>query len=164
MQKVSPFVWFDTQAEEASNFYVEVFSKIFPDSKINEVVRYPKAAEEVSGKPAGSVMTVSFTLGGLDFTAINGGPHLKLSGGVSFVIDCKNQEEVDYFWDKLSEGGEAGQCGWINRDKFGMTWQVVPSALPELLSNPDPATAEKVMAAMLKMTKIDIEGLRKAAE
>ena len=163
-QRLTPFVWFDSQAEEATKFYVETFSKYFPNSKINNVVKYPEAAEEVSGKKAGTVMTVDFTLAGLNFTAINGGPYLKLSGGVSFVIDCENQEQVDYFWEKLGEGGEQGQCGWINRDKFGMTWQVVPSELPALVGNPDPVKADRAMKAMLQMTKLDIQALRDATE
>lgn len=109
-------------------------------------------------------MVVSFELEGQEFTAINGGPHFKFSGAISFVVNCKTQKEVDYFWEKLSEGGEKGQCGWINRDKFGLTWQIVPTALGELMSDPDPVKSGKVMEAMLKMTKIDIVGLKKAYE
>lgn len=160
-QKITPFLWFDTQAEDAAKFYVSVFK----NSRITNTSYYPEEGQEVTGKPAGSVMVVEFELDGQKFTALNGGPHFKMSGAVSFVIDCKDQEEVDYFWEKLSaEGGESGQCGWINHDKFGVTWQVVPEALGRLLGDPDKEKAGRVMEAMLKMTKIDISELEKAHE
>ncbi len=153
MQKLTPFLWFDHQAEEAAQFYTSVFK----DSKLGKVMRYDAASAKASGMPEGSALTVEFELNGLSFTALNGGPHLKFSGAVSFVITCDTQEEIDYYWDKLSEGGEAGQCGWINRDKFGLTWQVVPRDLPKLISNPGG------MQAMLGMTKLDIAALESAA-
>ena len=153
MQKLTPFLWFDHEAEEAAQFYTSVFK----NSKLGKAMRYDAAAAKASGMPEGSVLTIEFELNGLSFTALNGGPVMKFSGAVSFVITCDTQEEIDYYWDKLSEGGEAGQCGWINRDKFGLTWQVVPSNLPELISNP------KGMQAMLGMTKFDIAALQAAA-
>lgn len=161
MQKVTPFFWFEKQAEEAANFYVSVF----PNSKVKMVNRYDEAGAKASGQAVGSAMVVAFELNGQDFSAINGGaqPFAKPSGMVSFVINCENQEEVDHFWSKLSEGGEEGQCGWINHDKFGITWQVVPTALPKLLGDPDPAKAQRVMMAMLQMKKIDIKTLEDAA-
>lgn len=152
MHKITPFLWFDSQAEEAAKFYTSVFK----NSKMGAIMRYDAASAKVAGRPEGSVLTVAFELEGLPFTALNGGPVLTMGGGVSFVISCDTQEEIDYYWDKLSEGGEPGQCGWINHDKFGMTWQVVPSMLPELLSNP------RAMQAMLKMTKLDIAALKNA--
>ena len=162
-QKITPCLWFESQAEEAANFYVSVFSAKGRNSKVGKVTRYPKAAEEVSGKPAGSVMTVEFELGGQKFTAINGGPDFKFSEAVSFVVDCETQEEIDYFWEKLSAGGDpkAQICGWL-KDKFGLSWQVVPAVLGELLQDPDPEKAEKAMQAMLKMGKIVIEDLKKS--
>ena len=154
MQKINPFLWFDSQAEEAAKFYTSVFK----DSKMGTVIRYDAAAAKASGRPEGSVLTVEFELMGLPFVALNGGPAMAFSGAVSFVITCDTQEEIDYYWEKLSEGGEAGQCGWINRDKFGLTWQVVPANLPELIGNP------KSMQAMLGMKKLDIDKLEAAAE
>ncbi|MDD5318456.1 MAG: VOC family protein [Candidatus Pacebacteria bacterium] len=159
-QKITPFLWFDTQAEEAAEFYVSIFK----NSKVGDISRYSKEAAEASGKPEGSVMVISFELEGQKFTAINGGPQFKFSGAVSFLVNCTTQDEVDWFWDKLSEGGEKGQCGWINRDKFGVTWQIVPEALGELMSDPDPEKSARVMQAMLKMTKINIAELEKAYE
>ena len=153
MQKVTPFLWFDSQAEEAAKFYTSVFK----NSKMGKVLRYDAAAAKASGRPEGSVLTVEFELEGLPFTALNGGPQLQMSGAVSFVITCDTQEEIDYYWEKLSEGGETGQCGWINRDKFGVTWQVVPAGLPELIKTPGG------MQAMLSMTKFDIAALKAAA-
>jgi predicted 3-demethylubiquinone-9 3-methyltransferase (glyoxalase superfamily) len=164
-QKIVPFLWFENQAEEAASFYVSIFSAREGNSKIGKVTRYPKAAEEVSGKPAGSVMTVEFELNGQKFTAINGGSDFKFSEAISFVVDCESQEEVDYYWEKLSEGGDlkAQICGWL-KDKFGLSWQIVPAVLGELLQDRDPEKAEKVMQAMLKMSKIVIEDLEKAQE
>ena len=154
MQNITPFLWFDTQAEEAALFYTSVFK----DSKMGSVMRYDAASAKAAGKPEGSALTVSFEIGGLPFTALNGGPRFAFTSAVSFVIPCESQEEIDYYWDKLSEGGEAGQCGWINRDKFGITWQVVPKDLPSLISNP------KAMQAMLGMTKLDVAALKSAAQ
>lgn len=155
MQKVTPFLWFDGKAEEAMNFYVSIFK----NSKIGKVVRYGDAGPG----PKGSVMTATFELEGQQFTALNGGPHFKFTEAISFVVDCKSQEEVDELWEKLSAGGEPGHCAWL-KDKFGLSWQIVPSVLVELLSNPDPAKSKRVMAAMLKMTKIDIAKLKQAAQ
>ncbi|HEV3245383.1 MAG TPA: VOC family protein [Candidatus Paceibacterota bacterium] len=154
MQKITPFLWFDSQAEEAAKFYTSVFK----NSKMGKVLRYDAAASKAAGRPEGSVLTVEFELEGLPFTALNGGPQLQMSGAVSFVITCETQEEIDYYWEKLSDGGEAGQCGWINRDKFGVTWQVVPAGLPELIKTPGG------MQAMLGMTKFDIAALKAAAD
>lgn len=154
MQKIHPFLWFDTQAEEAMNFYVSIFK----NSKVIKIVRHGEAGPG----PKGSVMTASFELDGQQFTALNGGPHFKFSEAVSFVVDCKSQEEVDDLWEKLSAGGQPGQCGWL-KDKFGLSWQIVPSVLVELLSDPDPEKSQRVMQAMLKMTKIEIAALQQAA-
>ena len=154
MQKITPFLWFDTQAEEAARFYVSVF----PNSRIKTVTRYGDAGPG----PSGSVMTVAFELDGDGFTGLNGGPQFKFTEAVSFVVHCKDQAEVDHYWDRLSEGGEPRVCGWLN-DRFGLRWQIVPDALVELLSHPDPATAQRVMGAMMQMTKIDIAKLREAA-
>lgn len=158
MQKITPFLWFDTQAEEAVNFY----TSIFRNSKIVNVARYGDDAARVSGRPRGSVMTVAFELDGQPFVALNGGPVFSFSPAISFVVDCATQEEVDRLWDQLSSGGEQQQCGWL-RDKYGVTWQIVPSVLGELMSHPDPAKSQRVMQAMLQMTKLDINGLRQAA-
>lgn len=154
MQKITPFLWFDMQAEEAALFYTSVFK----NSKMGSVMRYDVASAKATGRPEGSALTVAFELEGLLFTALNGGPHLKMSGGISFVISCDTQEEIDYYWKKLTDGGEAGQCGWVNHDKFGVTWQVVPSMLPKLISNPGG------MQAMLKMTKLNIQELERAGQ
>jgi predicted 3-demethylubiquinone-9 3-methyltransferase (glyoxalase superfamily) len=153
MQKIHPFLWFDNQAEEAMNFYVSIFK----NSKVGKVVRYGEAGPG----PKGSVMTATFELEGQPFTALNGGPHFKFNEAISFVVDCKSQAEVDELWEKLSAGGEPGQCGWL-KDKFGLSWQIVPSVLMELLSDPDPEKSQRVMAAMLKMTKIEIATLKQA--
>jgi len=155
MQKIHPFLWFDSQAEEAMNFYVSIFK----NSKIGKVVRYGDAGPG----PKGSVMTATFELEGQQFTALNGGPHFKFTEAISFVVDCKTQDEVDELWEKLSAGGQPQQCAWL-KDKFGLSWQIVPSALVELLSDPDPAKSKRVMEAMMKMTKIDIAKLRQAAQ
>ncbi len=157
MQKITPFLWFDNQAEEAAKFY----TSIFKNSTIKGDDEYLESAEEVAGKPAGSVMTVSFELDGQEFIALNGGPNFKFTEAVSFMIDCKDQEEVDYYWERLSEGGEESQCGWL-KDKFGLSWQVVPKALGELMGDPDKEKADRVMAAMLKMKKIIVADLQKA--
>lgn len=163
MQKITPFFWFDKEAEEAAKFYVSVF----PNSKITATTYYDENSSKASGMKAGQVMTVAFELGGEHFTALNGGKpegwDTKFTGAISFVINCKDQAEVDHYWDKLGEGGKTGVCGWIYRDKFGITWQVVPTILPELLNDPDRTKAGRVMQAMLKMKKIVIENLEKAA-
>ena len=157
MQKIIPHLWFDDKAEEAANFYVSIFK----NSKIGNIARYPKAAEEVSGRPAGSVMTVEFELEGQKFIALNGGPIFKFTEAISFVIDCKTQEEIDEFWKKLTEGGEESVCGWL-KDKYGLSWQVVPTILGEMLKDKDPSKSERVMQAMLKMKKIDVKKLEEA--
>jgi len=158
MQKITPFLWFDTQAEEAVNHYVSIFR----NSKITNVARYGDDAARVSGRPKGSVMTVAFELDNQPFVAINGGPVFTFSPAISFVVDCKTQEDVDRLWDQLSAGGEQQQCGWL-RDRYGVTWQIVPSVLGALLSNPDAAKSQRVMQAMLEMKKLDINGLQQAA-
>src|SRR5215831_5555628 len=155
MQHITPFLWFDKEAEEAANFYVSVF----PNSTIGAVARYGEAGPG----EAGSVMTVEFELNGLRFVALNGSPEFKFTEAVSFVINCETQEEVDDYWAKLSEGGEEGPCGWL-KDRYGLSWQVVPKVLVELLKDPDPAKAQRVMGAMLQMGKIEIEPLRRAYE
>ncbi|MBI2515444.1 MAG: VOC family protein [Opitutae bacterium] len=154
MQDITPFLWFATQAEQAAKFYVSVFNK----SKILGVARYPKDAPG----PAGSVMTVRFRLLGQEFTALNGGSVYKITPAVSFVINCKTQKEVDYYWRRLSAGGKKIQCGWLE-DKFGVSWQVVPVQLIELCTDQDPAKAQRVFQTMLKMVKLDIAKLKKAA-
>jgi predicted 3-demethylubiquinone-9 3-methyltransferase (glyoxalase superfamily) len=154
MKGLTPCLWFDTEGEEAATLYTSVF----PNSKILEVARYGEAGP----RKAGTVMTVSFELNGQKFLALNGGPDFKFNEAISFQIDCENQEEVDLYWDKLSEGGEEGPCGWL-KDRFGVSWQVVPTRLPELLVDPDREKAQRVMAAMLKMKKIQIEELEAAA-
>ena len=154
-QKITPNLWFDTEAEEAANFYVSVF----PNSRIVGVSRYTEAGP----REAGTVMTVAFELDGQRFVALNGGPDFSFSEAISFVVDCETQEEVDTYWETLSEGGEEGPCGWL-KDKFGLSWQVTPTALPRLLADPDTEKAQRVMAAMLEMKKIDIEALERAAE
>jgi predicted 3-demethylubiquinone-9 3-methyltransferase (glyoxalase superfamily) len=153
MQKITPFLWFDNQAEEAAKFYVSIFK----NSKIVGVTRYGEAGPG----PKGSAMTVKFDLEGLEFIALNGGPHFKFTEAISFSVDCKRQEEVDEFWRRLSEGGEEGQCGWL-KDKYGLSWQVNPRILGEMLSDPDPEKSKRVMEAMLKMKKIDIARLKQA--
>jgi predicted 3-demethylubiquinone-9 3-methyltransferase (glyoxalase superfamily) len=155
LQKITPFLWFDRQAEEAANFYVS----IFPNSKVVKVVRCGAGGPG----PAGSALTVEFQLEGQQFVGLNGGPVFKFSEAVSFVVNCQTQEEVDTYWEKLSAGGAQVQCGWL-KDKFGLSWQIVPTALPELLSDPDPKKSGRVMQAMMTMKKIDIRGLREAYE
>ena len=157
MQKITPFLWFDNQAEAAVKFY----TSIFKNSKIGKIARYDEAGAKVSGRPAGSVMTVEFQLEGQEFTALNGGPEFKFTEAVSFVVNCQSQEEVDTYWKKLSAGGAEVECGWI-KDKFGLSWQIVPTILPELLSGPDPAKSARAMKAMLKMKKLDIRALQEA--
>jgi predicted 3-demethylubiquinone-9 3-methyltransferase (glyoxalase superfamily) len=158
-QKITPFLWFDHQAEEAANIYVSMFK----NSRIESIARYDEEGAKVAGRPAGSVMTVAFQLDGQDFTALNGGPHFKFTEAISLVVNCETQDEVDHFWQKLSAGGREVQCGWL-KDRYGISWQVVPTVLPEMLQDKDPARARRVKAAMLKMTKIDIEALKRAYE
>ena len=159
MQKISPFLWFDSQAEEAAKFYVSVFK----NSKINRTTRYPEEAANKIGREPGSVMTVELALDGVEFVALNAGPQFKFTEAVSFVVMCETQEEVDYYWEKLTaDGGEPGPCSWL-KDKFGLSWQVQPRLLIELLADPDAAKAGRVMNAMMEMGKIDIASLEKAA-
>ena len=155
MQKITPFLWFDNNAEDAVNFY----TSIFKDSKITNMSRYSEAGPG----PAGSVMVANFTLNGQEFLALNGGPVYKFTEAVSFVVNCEGQEEVDYYWDKLSEGGTPNICGWL-KDKFGLSWQIVPTVMGKLMSNPDPAKAKRIAEAMYKMTKIIIADLEKARD
>jgi predicted 3-demethylubiquinone-9 3-methyltransferase (glyoxalase superfamily) len=153
VQKITPFLWFDNQAEEAMNFYVSIFK----NSKVGKVARYGESGPG----PKGTVMTASFELEGQGFTALNGGPMFKFTEAISFVVHCKTQDEVDHFWDKLSEGGKTQQCGWL-KDKFGLSWQIVPDALIELATDSDAQKSQRVMAAMMQMTRIDIAKLRQA--
>jgi len=155
IQKITPFLWFDHQAEEAASFYVS----IFPNSKVVKVLRYGEAGPG----PVGSAMTVEFQLEGQSFVALNGGPHFKFTEAISFVVNCQTQDEVDSYWEKLSAGGAQVECGWL-KDKFGLSWQIVPTVLPELLSNPDPEKSQRVMKAMLTMKKLDIRALKQAYE
>ena len=159
MQRISPFLWFDSNAEEAAQFYTSVFK----NSKINKITRYPKDAAQRIGREPGSVMTVEFTLDGFEFVALNAGPQFKFTEAVSFAVTCENQEEIDYYWEKLTaDGGEPGVCSWL-KDKYGLSWQVQPRLLIELLGDPDKARAERVMNAMMEMDKIDIAALQEAA-
>jgi predicted 3-demethylubiquinone-9 3-methyltransferase (glyoxalase superfamily) len=159
MQPITPFLWFDDQAEEAANFYVSIFK----NSKIGTVARYGEAGAEVSGRPKSTVMTVTFQLNGQEFMALNGGPQFTFSPAISFMVNCETQEEVDELWDKLSAGGSQEQCGWL-KDQYGVSWQIVPTALGELMQDQDAAKAERVMKAMLHMKKLDINALKQAAE
>jgi predicted 3-demethylubiquinone-9 3-methyltransferase (glyoxalase superfamily) len=153
LQKITPFLWFDGKAEEAANFYVSVFK----NSKIGSIARYGDAGPG----PKGSVMTVSFQLEGQEFIALNGGPQYAFSPAISFFVDCKTQQEVDELWDKLTAGGGEVECGWL-RDKYGLSWQIIPTALLELMQDKDAVKSQRVFKAMLQMTKIDIEGLQRA--
>lgn len=155
MQKITPFLWFDTQAEEAMNFY----TSIFKNSKVGRVSRYGEAGPG----PKGAVMSAAFQLEGQEFMALNGGPLFQFTPAISFFVNCETQEEVDYFWEKLSAGGREERCGWL-KDKFGLSWQIVPSILGQLLGDKDPGKVGRVMQAMLQMIKLDIAGLKKAAE
>ena len=154
-QRVIPNLWFDTQAEEAATFYCSVF----PNSRIVSIARYP----EGSPGPAGEVMTVEYELDGQRYVHINGGPQFTFSEAVSFQIDCADQAEVDYYWEKLTDGGEESQCGWL-KDRYGFSWQVVPAGMDELFSDPDPDRAQRAMQAMLKMRKLDVAEMVRAAE
>jgi predicted 3-demethylubiquinone-9 3-methyltransferase (glyoxalase superfamily) len=159
MQRITPCLWFDDQAEEAAAFY----TGIFENSRVVSVSRYGDAGREIHGKAPGTVMVVAFELDGQAFTALNGGPMFKFNEAVSLQIGCETQEEVDYYWEKLSAGGDeaAQQCGWL-KDRYGLSWQVVPNVLGELISDPDPERSQRAMRAMLRMKKIDIAGLTRA--
>jgi predicted 3-demethylubiquinone-9 3-methyltransferase (glyoxalase superfamily) len=158
-QKITPCLWFDTEAEEAANFYVSIFK----DSEIRSVNRYGKEGYEVHGKPAGSVMAVEFEIEGQKFVGLNGGPQFKFDEAISFQIHCETQDEIDYYWSRLTEGGKEVACGWL-KDKFGLSWQVVPTPLFEMLSDKDPVKTGRVTKAFLKMKKFDIAKLRQAFE
>ena len=155
MQKITPCLWLDAEAEEAANFY----TSLFEDSKILSISRYGPAGP----RPEGMVMTVSFELQGQEFTALNGGPEFTFNEAVSFQVSCDSQEEVDRFWEGLSEGGEEGPCGWL-KDRYGLSWQIIPTVLPELVGHPDPEKAQRAMEAMLQMRKIDIATLQRAVD
>ena len=159
MQKITPCLWFDNQAEEAVKFY----ASIFKNSKDGRIARYGEAGAKVSGRPKGTVMTVTFQLEGQEFMALNGGPHFKFTEAISLLVNCKTQEEVDELWEKLSEGGEKGQCGWL-KDKYGLSWQIVPTVLGEMLQDKDARKSERVMNALLKMNKIEIKALKQATQ
>ena len=160
MQKITPFLWFDNQAEEAVKFYVSIFK----NSKVKDVARYGDAGAKISGRAKGSVMTVTFELEGQEFIALNGGPIFKFTEAISLTINCKTQEEVDHFWGKLTAGGgQESQCGWL-KDKYGLSWQVVPVVLNEMMTDKDAQRSERVMQAMLGMRKLDIKTLRHAYE
>ncbi|BCB25927.1 VOC family protein [Sulfurimicrobium lacus] len=157
--RITPCLWFDTQAEEAAQFYCA----IFPNSRIANISRYGEEGHEIHGKPAGSVLTVEFELGGQAFTALNGGPNFKFNEAISLQVGCDTQEEVDHYWDSLSAGGDeaAQQCGWL-KDKYGLSWQIVPNVLADLISDPDPRKSGRVVTALLQMKKLDIAELKKA--
>jgi predicted 3-demethylubiquinone-9 3-methyltransferase (glyoxalase superfamily) len=159
-QRIAPCLWFDQEAEEAAKFYTSVF----PNSRIVETSRYGEAGREVHGRAPGSVMTVAFELDGQPFTALNGGPVFTFNEAISLQVSCETQQEVDHYWTRLSEGGDpnAQQCGWL-KDRYGVSWQVVPRVLSELIGDPDPAKSGKVMEALLRMKKLDIAGLERAA-
>ena len=159
IQRITPCLWFDDQAEEASEFYTAIFEK----SRIVEISRYGEAGQEIHGKPPGSVMVVAFELDGQAFTALNGGPTFKFNEAISLIINCETQAEVDYYWEKLSAGGDenAQQCGWL-KDKFGVSWQVTPRILIEMVNDPDHEKSHRVFSAMLQMKKIDIGELKRA--
>ncbi|WP_447987605.1 VOC family protein [Nitrospira sp. Nam74] len=157
MQTITPCLWFNDQAEEAARFYVSIFK----NSKLGHITRYGEAAAEVSGRPKGSVMTVMFEIEGQEFVALNGGPHFKFSEAISFMVKCETQQEIDEMWEKLSQGGEKGQCGWL-KDKYGLSWQIVVPMLDEMLQDPDPEKTNRVMQAILQMDKLDIKSLKQA--
>ncbi len=155
MPTITPFLWFDNNAEEAMNFYLSVFK----NSKAGRISRYGDA---VPGRK-GTVMTAEFSVNGIEFVALNGGPHFKFNEAISFVVNCETQEEVDYYWERLSEGGEKSRCGWL-KDKFGLSWQITPTILTELINDPDQEKVDRVMKAMMEMNKIEIEPIRRAAD
>jgi predicted 3-demethylubiquinone-9 3-methyltransferase (glyoxalase superfamily) len=158
MQKITPFLWFDNQAEEAAKFYASVFE----NSKVGRILRYDEASSKSAGRPVGSVLTIELEIAGQKFTALNGGPEFKFNESISFVVNCETQNEVDYFWEKLmADGGQESQCGWL-KDKFGVSWQITPTILIDMLHDKDAKKAERVMKAMMQMQKIDIETLKEA--
>ncbi len=159
MQKITPNLWFDGQAEEAVRFY----TSIFKDSEIGHIARYGKEGFEIHSQPEGTVMTIEFQIEGQKFEALNGGPQFRFNEAISFIVHCETQEEVDYYWDRLGAGGDesAQACGWL-KDRFGVSWQIVPTALYELLQDPDPEKSGRVMQAMLQMKKLDIPALQRA--
>ncbi len=159
MKAINPCLWFDNQAEEAARFY----TSIFKDSKIGTITRYGDSAAAAAGRPKGSVMTVTFKLDGQEFMALNGGPIFKFSEAISLMVNCETQEEIDHFWTKLSEGGEEGPCGWL-KDKFGLSWQIVPAIMAEWMKDRDTTRSERAMEALLKMKKLDIKALKQAYE
>jgi predicted 3-demethylubiquinone-9 3-methyltransferase (glyoxalase superfamily) len=159
MQKITPCLWFDSQAEEAAKYYVSIFK----NSKIGNMTRYGETGAEVSGRPKGSVMTVTFEIEGQEFMALNGGPHFTFSEAISLMVKCMTQKEIDEMWEKLSRGGEEGQCGWL-KDKYGLSWQIVSPEWDEMLQDKDVKKSEKVMKAILQMTKPDIKTLKQAYE
>ncbi len=156
--KITPCLWFDSEAEAAATFYTSVFN----DARITKISRYGDAGRDVHGKTAGSVMVVEFEIEGQTFTALNGGPHFKFNEAVSFQVMCDSQDEIDYFWDRLCAGGREGQCGWL-KDKFGLSWQIVPAQLPQLMADAGAANADRVMNAVLRMKKFDLQALQRAA-
>jgi predicted 3-demethylubiquinone-9 3-methyltransferase (glyoxalase superfamily) len=156
-QKITPCLWFDTQAEEAAQFYISIFD----NSKIHAISRYAKAGYEIHGKPPGSVMTVAFEIDGQAFLALNGGPNFKFNEAVSFQISCETQEEIDHFWNKLTRDGQGGPCGWL-KDRYGVSWQIVPAMLPDMLMDPEAERVERVTKAFLQMKKFDIAALKRA--
>ncbi|AOK28409.1 MULTISPECIES: VOC family protein [Burkholderia] len=160
VRRITPFLWFDRNAEEAVTFYISVFD----NARITRVARYDKASARVSNQEEGAVMTVAFELDGQDFVALNGGPVFQFNPAVSFVVNCATQDEIDYYWDKLSEGGDARaqQCGWL-KDRFGLSWQIVPEQLPALVADADPERAARAMQALMQMKKIDLAALQRAA-
>jgi len=159
MQKITPCLWFNSQAEEAANFYVSIFK----NSKIGHITRYGDAGAKVSGRPKGTVMTVTFEIEGQEFMALNGGPHFKFSEAISLMVKCDTQKEIDVMWEKLSQGGETGQCGWL-KDKYGLSWQIISPMWDEMLRDKDAKKSERVMKAILQMTKPDIKTLKQAYE
>jgi predicted 3-demethylubiquinone-9 3-methyltransferase (glyoxalase superfamily) len=161
MQKINPCLWFDDKAEEAVNFYVSIFK----NSRVGRIARYGEAGAEVSGRPKGTVMTVEFQLEGQEFLALNGGPIFKFTEAISFMVNCETQEKIDEMWEKLSEGGDkkAHQCGWL-KDKYGLSWQIVPTVLGEMMQDKNPEKTNRVMQAILQMKKIDIKTLKQAYE
>jgi predicted 3-demethylubiquinone-9 3-methyltransferase (glyoxalase superfamily) len=157
VQKITPCLWFESQAEEAAKFYASVFK----NSKIGKISRYGKEGFEIHGQKAGTVMTAEFEIEGQKFVALNGGPHFKFNEAVSFQVHCETQQEIDHFWSKLAEGGQEQPCGWL-KDKFGLSWQVIPKALPQMLMDENPEKAQRIMKSMLQMRKIDLAALERA--
>jgi predicted 3-demethylubiquinone-9 3-methyltransferase (glyoxalase superfamily) len=157
MQKITPFLWFDDKAEEAAEFY----TSIFKNSKIEDITHYSETGAKASGRPVGSVMTVPFQLNGQEFVALNGGPHFHFTEALSLVVNCETQAEIDEFWEKLSAGGQESQCGWL-KDKYGLSWQIVPAEIERWLSGKDPEKSARVMAAVMQMRKLDIQTLQDA--